>query len=368
MPTATFTEPTRGSHAAALLLCRCGVEIWKTTYESDAHEVSNFGRVRRATTKHVLKGYVNTAGYRHHVMLDGTLQSHRIVARAFIPNPDSKPTVDHYKPSEKSNNALTNLRWATVAEQRANTKRSATCENGRRPVRMLDKETREFIRRFESVTSAARHLNKENGFCDIVKVLRGRKKTAYGFVWEYEPVETIEGEEWRPIPRELFDLREPHEVSSHGRIKNLTSGRMRSGSTQNNGAVVFMFTLTDGCAKSIPVARVVASVFLENPESKALVMHVDGNSANNHVSNLAWVTRAEVTQASHDHRSTSWTAEEDAALRDFAESADRDNRGRIIWKDATLPEILQNRTLKALKERIRLLNPKPEHLEEQTQR
>jgi len=370
MTTAPFAEPTRGSHAAALLLCRCGVEIWKTTYESDAYEVSNLGRIRRATTKRVLKGYVNTAGYnRHHVMLDGTLQSHRIVARAFIPNPDSKPTVDHYKPSEKSNNALTNLRWATWAEQSANTKRSATCENGRRPVRMLDKETREFIRRFESVTSAARHLNKENGFKDIVKVLRGRKKTAYGFVWEYESVETIEGEEWRPIPRELFDLREPHEVSSHGRIKNLTSGRVGIGNIQNNGAVVFMFTLTDGCKRLIPVTRVVASVFLENPEGKPIVRHVDGNSANNHVSNLAWATRAEAIQASHDRgMSSCWTAEEDATLRDFVESADRDNRGRIIWKDATLPEILQNRTLSALKNRLHLLNPEPEKLEEQTQR
>lgn len=355
MTTAPFTEPTRGSHAAALLLCRCGVEIWRTTYETDAYEVSNFGRVRYATTKRILKGHVNRAGYRQYKMLDETLQSHRIVARAFIPNPGSKPTVDHIEASEKSNNALTNLRWATWAEQQANTERSATNENGRRPVRMLDKETREFIRRFESATTAARHLNKENGFKGIGAVLRGRNKTAYGYAWEYEPTETIEGEEWRQIPRDLIDLREPHEVSSHGRIKNLTSGRVRSGSTQDTGVVVFMFTLTDGCARAIPVARVVASVFLENLENKPLVMHVDGDKANNHVSNLAWATRAGVNHASHDRgMSNSWTEEEDAALRDFA--ADRDNRGRIKWKDATLPEILQNRTLKALKNRLHLLN------------
>ena len=363
-----FAEPTRGSHAAALLLCRCGVEIWRTTYESDAYEVSNFGRVRRATTKRVLKGYVNPSGYRQYQIDRQKLhQSHRVVARAFIPNPESKPTVDHVEPSEKSNNGLTNLRWATGAEQRANTERRATNEKKRRPVRMLDKETREFIRRFESVASAARHLNKDP--TNIGAVLRGRQKTAYGFVWEYEPVETIEGEEWRLIPSELFDLLEPHEVSSYGRIKNLTSGRMGSGSTKKTGVVCVSLTFADGGReRHIPVARVVASVFLENPESKPIVCHVDGNSVNNHVSNLAWATRAEVIQASHDRgMSNSWTEEEDAALRDFGESADRDNRG-IKWKDNALPEILQNRTLKAMKDRIRLLNPKPEKLKEQTQR
>tara|TARA_A100001234_G_C12367398_1_gene276664 strand:- start:139 stop:465 length:327 start_codon:yes stop_codon:yes gene_type:complete len=106
------------------------------------------------------------------------------------------------------------------------------------------------------------------------------------------------------------------------------------------------------------VARVVASVFLENPESKALVMHIDGDKANNHVSNLAWATRADVNHASHDRgASNSWTEEEDAALRDFTESADRDKRGRIKWKDTTtLPEILQNRTTVALKSRLRRFN------------
>jgi len=353
---APFAEPTRGSHAAALLLCRCGVEVWKTTRESDAYEVSNFGRVRRATTKRVLKGYVNSAGYRRYPIAGvGACQSHRLVACAFIPNPEDKPTVDHIEASEKTNNALTNLRWATGVEQRVNSKRSATCENGRRPIRMLDKDTREFIRRFDSALAAARHLNKRAA--NIGAVLRGRQKTAYGFAWDYEPPETIEGEEWRPIPRELFDLQEPHEVSSHGRIKNLTSGRVGIGNIQDHGAIVFGLTFTDGCVRLILVGRVVASVFLENPENKPLVMHIDGDKANNHVSNLAWATQSDVNHAAHDRgASNSWTEEEDAALHGFVESADRDYRGRIKWKDTALPEILQNRTIGALQIRLHLLN------------
>ena len=415
MTTTPFAEPTRGSYAVALLLCRYGVEVWKTTHESAAYEVSNLGRVRRATTKRVLKGSVQQGYRRYQFAGVGGCQSHRVVARAFIPNPEEKPTVDHHKSSEKTNNKLTNLRWATLKEQQTNTKRRATIKKNQRPVRMLHAETRELIQRFESAPAAARYLNKEYRGGSIAAALRGRSRTAYGFAWEYDPAETIEGEEWRKIPRDLLDLLKPHEVSSHGRLRNTTTGRVGIGHTLPNGIVVFGLTFTDGRTKAIPVARVVASVFLgENPESKPCAAHIDGDKANNHVSNLTWATHAEMTRAACDRGTSNswtkeedaailnmyetrgrpkrlswtnlpeilqgrtkgalisrlctllgsrpqldrepkpnqWTEEEDAALRDFTETADRDNRG-IKWKDTTLPEILQNRTIEALKCRLK---------------
>ena len=69
---------------------------------------------------HWTYGGLNVQGYRR-VKIDGkTYSVHRLVAETFIDNPDNKPTVDHID-RNKSNNNITNLRWATSREQTENT-------------------------------------------------------------------------------------------------------------------------------------------------------------------------------------------------------------------------------------------------------
>lgn len=95
-------------------------EIFKDCrYYEELYEVSNYGRVRNKKTKRFLtqhdngKGYLfvslwrNNKGKREYV--------HRLVALAFIPNPDKKPTVNH-KDEDKQNNYVENLEWMTYKE------------------------------------------------------------------------------------------------------------------------------------------------------------------------------------------------------------------------------------------------------------
>lgn len=92
-------------------------EIWKTLELDDNCEVSNFGNFRRGGI--VFVPYINNHGYRIVAIKKKQYKLHRLVAEAFITNSESKQCVDH-KDSNRTNNNISNLRWATKQENARN--------------------------------------------------------------------------------------------------------------------------------------------------------------------------------------------------------------------------------------------------------
>ena len=90
-------------------------ESWRVISEHPNYEVSNMGNVRNAITKKILKPYSDNRGYLK-VKLDGVgRRVHILVARAFIPNEENKPIVNH-KHSRRTDNRASQLEWVTASE------------------------------------------------------------------------------------------------------------------------------------------------------------------------------------------------------------------------------------------------------------
>ena len=101
---------------------------FRTISEFTSYEVSNAGQVRRRETGKIMKLTESAYGYLVlNLYKDGKptqKKVHKLVAEAFSTNPENKRTVDHID-SDRKNNCIANLRFATHSENSRNMKRHA---------------------------------------------------------------------------------------------------------------------------------------------------------------------------------------------------------------------------------------------------
>ena len=83
-----------------------------------------------------------------------------------------------------------------------------------------------------------------------------------------------------------------YQVSNIGRVMNIKTSRILK--TYINGFGYEIVTLSNNLSVSSKVChRLVASEFIDNPNNKPLVDHIDRNKLNNNIDNLRWVTHSE---------------------------------------------------------------------------
>ena len=112
-------------------------------------------------------------------------------------------------------------------------------------------------------------------------------------------------ETWRPVP----GYEGYYEVSDHGSVRSIDrefGSRHYRKKLSRKGKVIaqhvhwnrykICFLYKVSIQKKFFVQRLVALAFIPNPENKHVVNHIDCNKANNHISNLEWMTDAENTQ------------------------------------------------------------------------
>lgn len=94
---------------------------WKKIKQNENYSINEVGEIRNDITGRIKKPTLNKVNGYWIVDLwkdnkSTKIPLHRLLAEAFIPNPQNKPTVDH-KDGNRQNNSLQNLRWASYSEQ-----------------------------------------------------------------------------------------------------------------------------------------------------------------------------------------------------------------------------------------------------------
>ena len=165
-------------------------EIWCPIkgYEG-LYEVSDKGRVRsmKFGKERILSpGKLQNGYLRVNFCKNGekkNLLVHRLVAQAFIPNPDNMTEVNH-KDEDKDNNSVQNLEWC-------DRKYNVNYGNRNQMVSMkLSKpilqytKSGEFVREWKSTYDVERNLGYFHN--SISYCCNGKNKSAYGYVWKYK--------------------------------------------------------------------------------------------------------------------------------------------------------------------------------------
>ena len=108
------------------------MEEWKFINGYENYKISDHGNVKNNITNKMLKHRINNRGYNNVDLYNigkRTKPIHRLVAEAFLENPDNKRCVDHID-RDKLNNHKSNLRYATNSENNMNKSRQSNNTSG----------------------------------------------------------------------------------------------------------------------------------------------------------------------------------------------------------------------------------------------
>lgn len=153
------------------------------------YAITSCGKVWSYRRKKFLKPKIDRYGYvLYHLYKGGKEKfalAHRLVAQAYIPNPENKPDINHLN-EIKTDNHTNNLEWSTTKEN---------CNHGNRNNKISQKVSIpvycvELDKVFPSGTVAAAETNTNGG--GISQCLHGKQKTAGGYHWRYATQEEWE--------------------------------------------------------------------------------------------------------------------------------------------------------------------------------
>ena len=218
-------------------------ELWKDIvgYE-DIYQVSNMGNVRKIApfsrkmdcsicNPYQLKKVKSSTGYVHvQLVKDGrssTINVHKLVAQAFVPNPENKPEINHID-ADRSNNISTNLEWVTHVENMVHAVKLSHIDTSimrshkKRMYTVLQYSVQgKFIKEWECVDDIVAEYGIRR--CTVYACLNKHHKSSFDYMWikrfpgdliqdRIEPLNWMTGKTQKPRSRKIIQLDKQNKV------------------------------------------------------------------------------------------------------------------------------------------------------------
>lgn len=170
--------------------------MWATVPEYSRYMVSDSGDVYSIAKNRVLKHAISKFGYarvplRNDAGEKHTIMVHRLVASAFLSNPDNLPQVNHIN-ENRLDNRLENLEWCSPSyninygsrnEKVRQKLRKFKEQSVARKVEQIDANTGDVVKTWTSLREIERELGFAHG--NIYACCTGKRKTRGGYLWRY---------------------------------------------------------------------------------------------------------------------------------------------------------------------------------------
>lgn len=134
-----------------------------------------------------MKPYINKHnGYVYIFLMNNNknknFRLHRLVAEAFIPNPNNKLQINH-KDGNKKNNNIENLEWCNQSENMKHAYNNGLANNNNQKIKVLQYDlNNNFIRNYDSLLEASKQTNI--GISSISLCINGKQKTTHNFIFK----------------------------------------------------------------------------------------------------------------------------------------------------------------------------------------